>query len=236
MHWLTGRLHQSLEANRMTLRSCALDTLPVLPNLGLTLRYLGRYDESTAVHRLHLFAARIKQDPFHMSNALGHLGGLRCRLGQNAAAERLLRASLALRDRTGNGFGRAETLSDLAGTYRQLGRYDDALRHHEAAIEAAAASGERHVQAQARNELAVTLGATGRADEAVAVFEEALAIATRIGHPYEQARALDGLAGHLAEKEPAQARRYRQRAFAISERMGAPERHDLRRQLAETPA
>ncbi|WFF07760.1 tetratricopeptide repeat protein [Micromonospora sp. WMMD1076] len=236
VHWQTGRLHQSLEASRETLRSHVLDTLPVLPNLGLTLRYLGRYDESMAVHRLHLFVARIKHDLFHMSNALGHLGGLRYRLGQNAAAERLLRASLALRDRTGNGFARAETLSDLAGTYRQLGRYEDALRHHEAAIEAAAASGERDVQAQARNELAVTLGVTGRADEAVVVFEEALAIATRIGHPYEQARALDGLAGHLAEKQPTEARRYRQRALAIFERMGAPERHDLRRQLAETPA
>ncbi|MFF0656772.1 tetratricopeptide repeat protein [Micromonospora tulbaghiae] len=233
VHWLTGRLHQSLEASRETLRSNVLDTLPVLPNLGLTLRYLGRYDESMAVHRLHLFVARVKHDPFHMSNALGHLGGVRYRLGQNTAAERLLRASLALRDRTGNGFARAETLSDLAGTYRQLGRYEDALRHHEAAIEAAAASGERHVQAQARNELAVTLGATGRADEAVVVFEEALAIATRIGYPYEQARALDGLAGHLAEKQPTEARRYRQRALAIFERMGAPERHDLRRQLAE---
>ncbi|MEU8365818.1 AfsR/SARP family transcriptional regulator [Micromonospora tulbaghiae] len=233
VHWLTGRLHQSLEASRETLRSSVLDTLPVLPNLGLTLRYLGRYEESMAVHRLHLFVARIKHDPFHMSNALGHLGGVRYRLGQNAAAERLLRASLALRDRTGNGFARAETLSDLAGTYRQLGRYEDALRHHEAAIEAAAASGERHVQAQARNELAVTLGVTGRADEAVLVFEEALAIATRIGHPYEQARALDGLAGHLAGKQPTEARRYRQRALAIFERMGAPERHDLRRQLAE---
>lgn len=233
VHWLTGRLHQSLEASRETLRSSVLETLPVLPNLGLTLRYLGRYEESMAVHRLHLFVARIKHDPFHTSNALGHLGGVRYRLGQNAAAERLLRASLALRDRTGNGFARAETLSDLAGTYRQLGRYEDALRHHEAAIEAAAASGERHVQAQARNELAVTLGVTGRTDEAVLVFEEALAIATRIGHPYEQARALDGLAGHLVEKRPTEARRYRQRALAIFERMGAPERHDLRRQLAE---
>ncbi|WP_439427049.1 AfsR/SARP family transcriptional regulator [Micromonospora sp. LA-10] len=236
VHWLTGRLQQSLEINRLTLRSTVLDTLPVLPNLGLTLRYLGRNDESTAVHRLHLFVARTRQDLFHMSNALGHLGGVRYRLGQNTQAERLLRASLALRDRTGNGFGRAETISDLAGTYRQLGRYDEALRHHEAAIEAAAASGERHVQAEARNELAVTLRAMGRGGEAAAVFEEALAIATRIAHPYEQARALSGLAEHLAAEQPAEARRYRQRAPAIFERMGAPERHELGRQLAGTPS
>ncbi|ODB75681.1 transcriptional regulator [Micromonospora chalcea] len=236
VYWLTGRLQQSLEINRLTLRSNVLDTLPVLPNLGLTLRCLGRYDESMAVHRLHLFVARTRQDPFHMSNALGHLGGVRYRLGQNAQAERLLRASLALRDRTGSGFARAETISDLAGTYRQLGRYEEALRHHEAAIEAAAASGEQQVQAEARNELAVTLRAVGRGGEAAAVLEEALAIATRIAHPYEQARALSGLAEHLVDEQPVEARRYRQRALAIFERMGAPERHELRRQLAAMPS
>ncbi len=110
------------------------------------------------------------------------------------------------------------------------------MRHHEAAIEAAAASGERQVQAEARNELAVTLRAVGRGGEAAAVLEEALAIATRIAHPYEQARALSGLAEHLVDEQPVEARRYRQRALAIFERMGAPERHELRRQLAAMPS
>nr|WP_246248116.1 tetratricopeptide repeat protein [Micromonospora maritima] len=236
VHWLTGRLQQSLEANRGALRSDVSDTTPVLPNLGLTLRYLGRYDESMAVHRLHLYVARIRGDLFHVSNALGHLGGVQYRLGQNRQAERLLRASLALRDRTGSGFARAETLSDLAGTCRQLGRYEEALRHHEAAVEAATISGERHVQAEARNELALTLGATGRRKEAAAMFQEALTISTRIAHPYEQGRALCGLAEHLEHDQPAEARRYRQRALAIFERMGVPERHELRRRLAEPPS
>ncbi|MFI7072762.1 AfsR/SARP family transcriptional regulator [Micromonospora sediminicola] len=236
VYWLTGRLEQSLDANRSALRSDVSDTIPVLPNLGLTLRYLGRYDESMAVHRLHLYVARVRRDHFHMSNALGHLGGVRYRLGQYLQAERLLRASLTLRDRTGSEFARAETLSDLAGTCRQLGRYQDALRHHEAAIDAATVSGERHVQAEARNELALTLRATGRRNESAAMFQEALTISTRIAHPYEQGRALCGLAEHLEHDQPAEARRYRQRAFAIFDRMGAPERHELRRRLAEPPS
>ncbi|MEU0152310.1 AfsR/SARP family transcriptional regulator [Micromonospora fulviviridis] len=233
VYWLTGRIRESLEINQAAVRANAVDSLPVLPNLGLTLRFLGRYDESMAVHRLHLFVARVKRDRFHMSNALGHLGGVRYRLGQNAQAERLLRASLALRDRTGNGFARAEILSDLAGTYRQLGRHDEALRHHDAAIEAAANSGERHVQAEARNELAVTLRAVGRQEESAAMFRQALDIATRIAHPYEQARALSGLAEHLADTEPEEARRYRQRALAIFERMEVPEQYEIRRLLVE---
>ncbi|MGV9806360.1 AfsR/SARP family transcriptional regulator [Micromonospora chersina] len=234
LYWLTGRIRESLDINQAAVRASALDSLPVLPNLGLTLRFLGRYDESMAVHRLHLFVARIRGDQFHLSNALGHLGGVRYRLGQNAQAERLLRASLALRDRTGNGYARAEILSDLAGTYRQLGRHAEALRHHDAAIEAAADSGERHVQAEARNELAVTLRVVGRQEESAAMFRQALDIATRIAHPYEQARALSGIAEHLADTEPEEARRYRQRALAIFEWMAVPEQDEIRRLLAET--
>ncbi|MCW3840292.1 tetratricopeptide repeat protein [Micromonospora yasonensis] len=234
LYWLTGRLQESLEINQSALRAGALDSLPILPNLGLTLRFLGRYEEAMAVHRLHLFVARLKPDYFHMSNALGHLGGVRYRTGECAQAERLLRASLALRDRIGHGYARAETLSDLAGTYRQLGRYEEALTHHRAALEAAANAGERHVQAEARNELAQTLRAVGRHEESAATYRAALHVATRISHPFEQGRALHGLAQHLVESDPAEARRYWHRALAIFERMGVPERHEVRRSLAET--
>ncbi|MFG3688974.1 BTAD domain-containing putative transcriptional regulator [Micromonospora sp. NPDC047740] len=233
VHWLTGRLQESLEITRSTLRAGVLDSLPVLPNLGLTLRFLGRYEESMALNRLHLYLAGTRRDYFHVANALGHLGGVRYRLGECVQAERLLRASLALRDRKGNGFGRAEVLSDLAGTYRQLGRYDEAMRGHQAAIESAANSGERHVQAEARNELAMTLRAMGRLEESAAMYREALGIATRIAHPYEQGRALNGLAEHLVTVDPAEARRFWRRALAIFERMGVPERHEIRRRLAE---
>lgn len=233
VYWLTGRPQEALEITMSALRAGVLDTLPVLPNLGLTLRILGRYEEAMALNRLHLFIARTRRDDFHVANALGHLGGVRYRLGESAQAERLLRASLVLRDRTGNGFGRAEVLSDLGGTYRQLSRYDEALRSHHAALEAAANAGERHVQAEARNELALTLRAMGRLEEAAATYREALDIATRIAHPYEQGRALSGLAVHLAAADPAEARRMWRRALAIFERMGVPERHEIRRRLAE---
>lgn len=233
LYWLTGRLHESLEIIMSAIRAGVADTLQMLPNLGLTLKVLGRYEEALAVNRLHLFVARTRGDDFHVANALGHLGGVRYRLGESRQAERLLRAALALRDRKGNAFGRAEVLSDLAGAYRQLGRYDEAMRTHHAALEAAANAGERHVQAEARNELAMTLRALGRLAESAAVYREALDIATRIAHPYEQGRALSGLAGHMSTADPAEARRLWRRALAIFERMGVPERHEIRRRLAE---
>ncbi|KKJ94097.1 transcriptional regulator [Micromonospora sp. HK10] len=234
LYWLTGRLQEALEINQSALRAGALDSLPILANVGLVLRILGRYEESLAVHRRHLFIARLRGEPFQLCNALGHVGGVRYRMGQGAQAERLLRAALALRDRTGHEYARAETLSDLAATYRQLGRYDEALKQHRAAVEAAASAGERHVQAEARNELALTLWTMGRHDESAAMYREALDIATRIAHPYEQGRALTGLAEHLVAVDAGEARRYWRRALAIFERMRVPEQHQVRRRLAES--
>lgn len=233
VYWLTGRLQEALDINRSALAG-VLDSLSILPNLGLILRVLGRHEESATVHRLHLFLARVRRDLFHTANALGHLGGVRYRMGDYEPAKRLLHASLALRDRTGNGYARAETLSDLAATCRQLGRYQEALAHHDAAFEAAVDAGERHVQAEARNELALTLATVERPDESAAMYREALDIAARIAHPYEQGRALNGLAEHLLATDPAEARRHWHRALAIFERMGVPERHEVRRRLAET--
>ncbi|MDH6463526.1 DNA-binding SARP family transcriptional activator/Tfp pilus assembly protein PilF [Micromonospora sp. A200] len=229
--WLMGHLTAALDIHLALLRDSTMDSMFFLPNVGLILRSLGRYDDAMAVHRLNLQIARHRQNYFHISNALGHLGGVRYRLGQDRQAERLLRASLALRERTGNGYGRAETLNDLAGTYRHLGRMDEALRHHDAALETARSSGERQVEAEALNEMARTLAQLGRVEEATETRRQALALATAIRHPYEQGRALAGLADHLDSTEPAEARRYRQRALTIFDRMGVPERFEVRRLL-----
>ncbi|MFG1657969.1 hypothetical protein ACGFIY_15725 [Micromonospora chersina] len=79
----------------------------------------------------------------------------------------------------------------------------------------------------------MTLRVVGRQEESAAMFRQALDIATRIAHPYEQARALSGLAEHLADTDPEEARRYRQRALAIFEWMDVPEQFEIRGLLAE---
>ncbi|MEU3457885.1 tetratricopeptide repeat protein [Micromonospora sp. NPDC006766] len=160
------------------------------------------------------------------------LAALALRAGRLVTMDELV-DDLALRDRVGLKYARAEVISDLAGTYRLLGRYDEAMSGHHKAIDAAANDGERHVQAEARNELAITLREMGRFEESAATYREALDIATRIAHPYEQGRALNGLAEHLASVEPVEACRYWQRALAIFERMGVPEQHEVRRCLSE---
>jgi DNA-binding SARP family transcriptional activator len=232
VYWRIGRLHDALAIQLAMLRKRSMDPIAILPNIGLTLRSMGRYAEAASFHRMHLFLARTRQDLFHVAIALGHLGAVRYRRGEGVWAERLLRACLALRDRTGNGFAKAEALSDLAGTYRQLGRHEEALRNHRAAIESATNCGERHVEAEALNELARTLREMGRQAEAIENHRMALDLATRIGHPYEQGRALAGLAESMVATDPVRAHRYWQRALVLFEQVDVPEQHLVRRRLA----
>ncbi|MFC0100672.1 BTAD domain-containing putative transcriptional regulator [Micromonospora marina] len=239
VHWLSGSPERSVRLGRQLLREDsrgAVDPILSLPNLGYALTAVGRYAEALQAHRQHLFLARCQGSWYHIANALGHIASVENLLGDHRKAIRLLLASIRLRGQTGHRFGEAEARNDLGIAYRHLRRYDEARVQHELALDLARDSSERHVQAAALNDLGLTLTAAGDVEAAVRAHREALALASRIAHPYEQGRALSALADHLAGTDAAEADRYRQRALAIFERMGAPERHDLRRQLAETPA
>ncbi|MGI5524634.1 ATP-binding protein [Micromonospora sp. CA-259024] len=205
----------------------------LLPNLGLALTALGRYEEALRLHRRHLAWARTNSDDFHTLNALSHIGAVRVRMGDLPQAIRILLASLALRDRTGHRYAEAEVRNDLGIAYRGLGRLVEAQQEHEMARKLSIGSGERHIEAIALNELGRTLAAQGRGGEAFGMHQEALRLATRIAHPYEQGRALAGLAEHFTRVDPVEARRHWERALAIFRRMGVPERFEAERRLAE---
>ncbi len=235
VNWLTGNSERAVSLGRQLLREDtrgAVDPISALPNLGYALTAVGRHPEALRAHRQHLFLARCQGSLFHMSNALGHIASVENRLGNHRKAVRLIKASLRLREETGHRFGEAEARNDLGIAYRRLGRLDEARVQHELSLDLARDSSDRHLRAAALNDLGLTLSAAGHADQARSMHLEALALANRIAHPYEQARALNALADHLSVTDPAEADRYRQRAMAIFERTGAPERHDLRRQLS----
>jgi hypothetical protein len=82
----------------------------------------------------------------------------------------------------------------------------------------------------ADDELAATLTDSEPAD-AESLFWDALRIATDIRHPYEQGRAHAGLARCLLEQRPSDATRHLTAALEIFERMGVPERLDVRDRL-----
>ncbi|MDG4806879.1 BTAD domain-containing putative transcriptional regulator [Micromonospora sp. WMMD1120] len=239
VYWWNGNLTAAVDVSRESLRDYKgygnVEVPMALPNLGIALISLGRYEEALRLHRLHLFWARTHSDDFHILNALSHIGAVRVRMGALPQAIRILLASLALRDRTGHRYAEGEVRNDLGIAYRGLGRLVEAQQEHETARKLSVASGERHVEAAALNELGRTLLAQGRGGEAYEMFQEALRLATRIAHPHEQGRALSGLAEHFARVDPVEARRHWERALAIFRRMGVPERFEVERRLAELP-
>ncbi|MFG1867944.1 ATP-binding protein [Micromonospora arborensis] len=237
VYWWGGNLTEAVAVGMECLRDYKvygnIRVPMVLPNLGIALTSLGRYEEALRLHRLHLMWARTNSDIFHTLNALSHIGAVRVRMGDLPQAIRILLASLALRDRTGHRYAEAEVRNDLGIAYRGLGRLVEAQQEHEVARELSISSGERHVEAAALNELGRTLMAQGRGGDASELHQEALRLATRISHPYEQGRALAGLAEHSARVDRAEARRYWERALAIFRRMGVPERFEAEGRLAE---
>ncbi|MET8122662.1 BTAD domain-containing putative transcriptional regulator [Micromonospora sp. NPDC005189] len=237
VYWWSGHLTESVKLGLECLRDHKVygnaGGSILLPNLGLALTALGRYEEALRLHRLHLAWARTNSDKFHTLNALSHIGAVRVRMGDYPQAIRILMASLALRDRTGHRYAEAEVRNDLGIAYRGLGRLVEAEQQHEVARKLSIGSGERHVEAAALNELGRTLVAQGRGGEAAEMHQEALRLATRISHPHEQGRALAGLAEHFARVDAAEARRHWERALAIFRRMGVPERFEAERRLAE---
>ncbi|WCN81496.1 AfsR/SARP family transcriptional regulator [Micromonospora sp. LH3U1] len=237
VYWWSGQLTEAVTLGFDCLRDCKVygnvGVPMLLPNLGLALTSLGRYEEALRLHRLHLAWARTNSDEFHTLNALSHIGAVRIRMGDLPQAIRILMASLALRDRTGHRYAEAEVRNDLGIAYRGLGRLVEAQQEHEVARKLSIGSGERHVEAAALNELGRTLLAQGRGGEAADMHREALRLATRISHPYEQGRALAGLAEHFARVDSAESRRHWERALAIFRRMGVPERFEAERRLVE---
>ncbi|MDG4794686.1 BTAD domain-containing putative transcriptional regulator [Micromonospora sp. WMMD1082] len=238
IHWMRGDLEEAVRVGLDGLRrenGYDPDEVPsFLPNVGLALTLLGRYDEALRLHRLHLYLGRQVGSQFHLLNALGHIGAVKCRTGQYEASMRVLRMALVLRERTGHHYAESEVRNDLGVALRGLGRVDEAVLQHETARSMAVDSGEPHLEAAAINDLALTLVGSADVAKLIDLHREALRVATRVAHLYEQGRALAGLAEHLHASDPLEARRYRMRALALFRRMGVPERFEVERRLAET--
>ncbi|MGC5331602.1 BTAD domain-containing putative transcriptional regulator [Micromonospora sp. DT62] len=237
VHWLSGNFTQSAALSVEGLREGRQvegSIANALPNLGLALTSLGRYEEALRFHRRHLFQGRTVGDYFHMANALSHLASVRVRTGQCEQAVRLLKSSLMLYRRTGHRYGEAEARNILGVAYRGCGLFDQARHQHELALELSADSGERHAECGALNDLGLTLARSGDPVGAADAHQRALRLATRIAQPYEQARALTGIAALRAGSDLAEARRHWERALVLFRRMDVPECSEVERRLAET--
>ncbi|MFY1573668.1 AfsR/SARP family transcriptional regulator [Verrucosispora sp. WMMD703] len=203
-----------------------------LPNVGIALTCLGRYEEALRVHRLHLLLARVEGDRYQIANTLSHIAAVRTRKGEHVQALRLLRSAMILYAETGHRYGEADARNVMGVAYRGVGRLAEARRQHELALELTGHSAERQAECTALNEFGLTLAADGDIDGALRAHRRALDLAVRIDNRYEQARALAGLAEHLLSVDPTEARRHLERALVLIVATGAPERFEIERRLA----
>ncbi|MCZ7421799.1 BTAD domain-containing putative transcriptional regulator [Verrucosispora sp. WMMA2121] len=237
VHCLMGDFQESADLAMAALRDLPMRLISRvrihLPNVGIALTWLGRYEEALRVHRRHLLWARVEGDRYQIANALSHIAAVRTRKGEHAQALRLLRSAMILYAETGHRYGEADARNVMGMAYRGVGLLAEARRQHELALELTAHSAERQAECTALNEFGLTLAADGDIDAAVRAHQRALDLAVRIDNRYEQARALAGLGEHLLVADPAEARRHLERALVLVVPTGAPERFDIERRLAE---
>ncbi|MFR9776674.1 BTAD domain-containing putative transcriptional regulator [Micromonospora sp. MS34] len=195
----------------------------LLNNLSIALLSLGRYDEALRAARTHLLSAREHRNLRHVTNAFGHLGMIRHRMGDRGPARRLLRAALQQKRTSGNRFGEGEVLNEIGMMEREDGRPEHAAALHRAALTAMTDAGDRIGQCAARNLLARALLDQGDLPSALDLHRRVLEDATRLGLRYEQARALDGLARCLRGTDPRQARTYASRALTLFRQIESPD-------------
>jgi CHAT domain-containing protein len=102
-----------------------------LASLGIAQEHLGRYAEAmsseTAAVSLEL------RHPASAANALGNIGNIQEKLGQQANALRSFDRALELFNQSGDRSGQAAALTDIALVYEKLGEHTKALEDSQAA-------------------------------------------------------------------------------------------------------
>lgn len=205
----------------------------VLNDLGFTYLLIGRYADALAAHRRQLLLVRQLGRTNNISLALGHIGAALSRQGHHEQALRRLRVALRMKEAEGNRFGVGELCNELGVIERIRGRPDRAVALHRRALAAMLAAGDRAGECTSRNCLGRALFDVGEAAVALRAYHRALHAATKIQFRYGQASALDGIASCLLATDPAQARSHWTRALTLFDQISAPERHEVRRRLAE---
>ncbi|WP_214102600.1 ATP-binding protein [Acrocarpospora catenulata] len=192
-----------------------------LINLGALHRRTGRHEEA-ADHQLQAAAVFAELGDLRLQGyALGNLGALCTLLGRYQEALTHLRQALANCVACGDPGGEGSALAAMGAAFLRLERHPEALDHLHRALALSRQTADRGLETETLNTLGETLHALRQNDAALARHRTARTLAEQTGDQYETARALDGIArvqdtiGH-----PTRARRHRDAAAAIYQRLG----------------
>jgi tetratricopeptide (TPR) repeat protein/transcriptional regulator with XRE-family HTH domain len=191
-----------LEADRANLHAaadCAADracfphafALPVAMSGFLSAR--GHWDQSAALHRTALAAARRAGDRLGEADTLGELGIVQRDTGDYPAATGSLARALALYGDAGDLPGQANVLNQLGFLHVLTGDYPAATASQQQALALARRAGDRFAEGAALNHLGLMQHLTGDYPAAAASQQRALALFRDLGNLFGLAYALNDL-------------------------------------------
>jgi tetratricopeptide (TPR) repeat protein/transcriptional regulator with XRE-family HTH domain len=197
-----GQAAAWLETERPNLHAAAdhaaasgrhLHAVQIPAAVGDFLRAHGDWEQSAALHRIALAAARQAGDGPGQALALRQLGILAWLTGDLPAADARLTQAAALYGEAGDRPAQAYALVQLGMVHQLSGDYPAAATTRQQALALARAAGDRLAEAQALVHLGEIQQLTGDYPAAAASFEQALALHRDLGNLIGEADALGNL-------------------------------------------
>jgi tetratricopeptide (TPR) repeat protein len=182
--WLeTERPNLHAAADLAALSGRHLHAIQIPAAMGDFLRSRGHWEQSAALHRTALEAARRAGDRPGQALALRQLGIVAWLTGDLPAAAVSLTRAAALYGEVGDQPGQAYALDQLGVVRQWEGDYAASAACRQQALALARASGDRLAEAGALHHLSLIRGLTGQWAAASAAVKQALAIMRELGYP-----------------------------------------------------
>ena len=182
--WLeTERPNLHAAADLAAVSGRHLHAIQIPAAIGDFLRSRGHWEQSAALHRSALEAARRAGDRPGQALALRQLGILAWLTGDLPAAAVSLTRAAALYGEVGDQPGQAYTLDQLGVVRQWEGDYGASAACRQHALVLARTSGDQLAEAAALHHLSLIQGLTGQWAAAITGVEQALALVRKLGYP-----------------------------------------------------
>ena len=241
MHHIAGRWAKGIDLVQSSMRIAVAERTPWdidawLNVLALGNLRLGRLPEALRLQRRRLLALLDTGDTTRTADSLVEIAVLKFRTGavSAAAARRQVQAALRICQRARYRFAEGDVHTELARLLFAEGRLTEAVAAHRRAIEIAMEQHDPFQESKSRHAFGTTLRLAGDLPAARDMFRRALEIGQQVRLPYLIANARTGLGDCAAAGgDAAEAVRLWRQAREVYAGLGAPERADIDKRLAE---
>jgi tetratricopeptide (TPR) repeat protein/transcriptional regulator with XRE-family HTH domain len=220
--WLEAeRANLHAAADYAASRACFPHAFAIPAAMSGFLAARGHWDQSIALHRTALAAARRAGDWLGEADTLAELGTVQRETGDYPAATASLARALALYDDAGDLPGQANVLNQLGFLHVLTGDYPAAVAGQQQALALARRASDRLAEGASLSHLGLMQHLTGDYPAAAASHQQALALFRDLGHLLGQAYTLNDLGVVQQETgDHAAAAASQQRALALFRDLG----------------